>query len=120
MVTESGASLVFDKVGELPIEHDANNHLPTGFAKKSSQSGEGTYLAGVLDVENENLTGPQKLLIHWHECFGHKSMSRVQKLFCSFPFLSKRFKASSKMLDLPMCATCQYAKAHRRTTKGSI
>ena len=64
MVTESGASLVLDKLRELPIEHDDNNLLPTAFAKNASQSGEGAYLAGVLDAENENLTIPQKLLIY--------------------------------------------------------
>ena len=43
MVTESDASLIFDKVGEFPIEHDPNNHLPTAFAKNASQLG-GWYL----------------------------------------------------------------------------
>ena len=37
MVTESGTSLIFDKLGELPIEHDANNHLLTTFSKNASQ-----------------------------------------------------------------------------------
>ena len=64
MVTESDVSLVFDKVGKLPIEYDPNNHLPTAFAKNAYQSGAGAYLAGVLDVANENLTGAQKVLIH--------------------------------------------------------
>ena len=76
-------------MGELPIDLDSNIYPPTAFAKNASQSGYGAYLAGVLAVENENLTAAQKLLIHWHERFGHKSMTRLQKLFRSFPFFQK-------------------------------
>ena len=33
MVTESEASLDFDKVGKLPIENDPNNHFPPHFPR---------------------------------------------------------------------------------------
>ena len=46
-------------------------------------------------------------------------MARFQTFFRIFPFRSERFKAASRCV-LPLCTTCQYAKAHRQLTKGSI
>ena len=77
-------------------------------------------LAGVLDESNSNLSLVKKLLLHWHCYFYHKGMSRVQVFFRALPFLSKRFKIASWVLDLPLYETCKYAKAHRLPTKGAI
>ena len=110
--------LEFDNVGNITVSHNPNNHLPTGMARNSIP-GASAYLAGVLDEDNTNLTPAQKLLLLWNERFGHKSMVRVKSYFRSFPFTSSKFLAASRC-DVPLCTNCQYAKGHRKTTKGSI
>ena len=73
----------------------------------------------VLDKENQNLRGSQKLLLEWHFKFGHTNMSLVQQIFKSEGFPSNKFNAAARC-DVPNCAICEIAKGHRRSTKGSI
>ena len=118
-ITEEDTSILeFDNVGSILVPHDVNNHLPIAMARNSTPA-TSAFLAGVLDDENTNLTPSQKLLLLWHERFGHKSMARVQALFRNFPFTSSKFLAASRC-EIPLCATCQYAKGHRKSTKGAI
>ena len=37
-----------------------------------------------------------------------------------FPYFLSVFKAASRILDLPLCETCQYAKTHRLPINGPI
>ena len=119
-IEENNSTLSFEGVGDLVIDYDSRNHLPTALGKNCVIGGEPEVnLSGILDAENTNLTPSQKLLLHWHTRFGHKSMSRIQTLFRAFPFLSEKFKFASRCI-IPLCETCQYAKAHRKPTNGSI
>ena len=99
-------------MGKVVVEYDKDNHLPTALAKNSYSGGMEVNLSSILEDSNKNLTPNQKLLIHWHTRFDHKSMARVQAFFHQFPFQSERFKAASRCI-LPLCSTCQYAKHHR-------
>ena len=73
----------------------------------------------IIDEENQNLTPSQKLLLMWHERFGHKNIPFVQRLFRHLPkiFSGETFTSASKC-EVPMCAMCQYAKAHRKKLRG--
>ena len=118
ITSEDVSTLEFDDVGSITVPHDVNNHLPTAMCRNAAD-GAAAYLAGVHDDENTNLTPSMKLLLFWHERFGHKHMARIQGYFRGFPFNSSKFLAASRC-EIPMCTTCQYAKGHRKTTKGSV
>ena len=119
LVEETHATLAFDGVGDIRIDYDTNNHLPTALGKNRVPGVVEVNLGGVLSDENFNLSPARKLLLHWHCRFGHKCMSRIQSIFRSAPFLSDRFLAASRC-ELPLCETCQYAKNHRQSTKGAV
>ena len=120
IVSEDSSTLQFDGVGEIVVAHDLGNHLPIVLGRNKIPGVAEVNLSDVMHDNNTNLTPAQKLLLHWHYIFGHKSMSRVQQLLRVFPFLSERFKAASRCCELSMCETCQYAKAHCMSTKGSV
>ena len=72
------------------------------------------------DESNQNLTAGQKLLLHWHQRFGHLNLPAVQRIFRAVPFLSATFESASKC-DMRMlkCETCEYAKGHRRAKQST-
>ena len=119
VVTEDNASLDFDGFPPLHIDFDSNSHLPTGFAKNHSQLGAPIQAnLAILSEENQNLTPAQKLLLEWHFRFGHKSMQAIQRYFRNVPFVGDRFKSAGRCV-CPRCATCEFAKGHRQSTKGN-
>ena len=95
VVEESHATLRFDGVGILELAYDNSSHLPIALGKNKIPGVAEVNLGGILGDDNSNLSPAQKLLLHWHCVFGHKSMSRVQQLLQTFPFLSEKFKAAS-------------------------
>ena len=118
-VTEDNAALEFDGFPPLTIAFDMNSHLPTGLAKNQSQMGSPIQAnLAILSEENQNLTPSQKLLLEWHFRFGHKSMQSIQRYFRNAPFVGDRFKAAGKCI-CPKCATCEFSKGHRQSTKGN-
>jgi hypothetical protein len=74
----------------------------------------------VFEEANQNLTAGQKILLQWHSRFGHLRFRRVQSILRLFPFSAIKYASASKCdISTLKCATCQYAKAHRRATHGS-
>jgi len=76
----------------------------------------------VTDEENQNLSHAQKELLHWHYKLGHVHMDWLQRLMQvregeEQPILPTRNKASS--CSIPICAACQYGKAHLCPTAGN-
>ena len=116
---EQHSMLEFDNIGSIIVEYDDDNNLTTALAKNSSSGGAEVNLSSILDESNTNLTPSQKLLLHWHARFGHKGMEQIQTFFRNFAFQSERFNVASRCA-LPLCTTCQYAKAHRQSTNGYI
>ena len=82
-VTEDCASLTYDGVGTLKIDYDSGNHLPIALGKNLASVGGGNPMSNlsIMDESNQNLTPSQRLLLHWHARFGHKSFSSLQRLF---------------------------------------
>ena len=111
IVEEKDATLSFDNVGDIQVEYDSSNSLPTALAKNKIPAVAEVNMGGVLTSENLNLSPAKKLLLHWHYRFGHKCMTRVQALLRASPFLSRMFLAASQY-ELPLCETCQYAKGY--------
>ena len=68
VVNEHNNTLSFDGVGELSIDYDSGNHLPTSLAKNytpgQTEIVPKVHLAGVLSEENTNLSPAGKLLLH--------------------------------------------------------
>jgi hypothetical protein len=56
-----------------------------------------------MSEENQNLTAGYKLLLEWHERFGHRNFTSIQRLMRFFPFTSQRFGAAAKF-DIPRCS----------------
>ena len=69
---------------------------------------------------NQNITPAARLLLQWHYRFGHKCCSFIQHLFLSAPFVSQNYSAAAKCFPISKCDICEFAKAHRTPTKGTI
>ena len=50
----------------------------------------------IMDDQNQNMTGGQKLLLHWHHKFGCLNFPAVQRILRAVPFLSAKFGSASK------------------------
>ena len=74
----------------------------------------------LLDDENQNLTAGQKMLLHWHNRFGHLNLPAVQRILRAVPVLSAQFEAASKCnMRVVKCTICEFAKGHRRAIRSS-
>lgn len=78
----------------------------------------GGRVYNVLDDGNLNLTNAQKELLLWHSRLGHFNLRWIQRLMRvkdtdkqQEPILPIRIQGTINC-ELPMCAACQYAKAH--------
>jgi hypothetical protein len=123
-VGELESVLAFDGKPTLTVKYQAGNRLPVGFATNASSCAD-KYQADlnmcVTCEENQNLSPAKKLLLQWHFRLGHKNLGAVQTLIRQLPtvFPGPKFLAASRCdLPLPRCAVCEYAKAHRKPTKG--
>jgi hypothetical protein len=73
-----------------------------------------------LSSTNQNLTGGQKLLLHWHNRFGHLNLPAVQQILRNVPFLSDKYTAASKCdMRSIKWTICEFAKGHRRAIKSA-
>lgn len=117
------ATLSFNDLPTIEIDYDTRNHLPIGMGTNSSSTSDSKIIPVNLSITseaNQNLTPSQRNLLHWHYRFGHRNFQAIQRMFRQAPFVGKSaFDAASKCL-IPTCEICEYAKAHRKSTKGSI
>ena len=111
----------------LIVEYNSHNSLPIAYTQIGSISSPlPSANLSLLDPANQNLTGGQKLLLHWHSRFGHwhsrfghLNLASVQRILRAVPFHSMKFAAASKCdASTIKCPTCEYAKAHRRSKKS--
>ena len=56
-------------------------------------------------------------MLEYHYRFGHTNMQLVQQILRSGAFPAGKYLAASKC-SIPKCAICEYAKGHRRSTRG--
>ena len=64
VVEENIATLSFDSVGDIQVEYDVNNSLPTALAKNTIPRVVEVNMGGVLTSKNLNLFPARKLLLH--------------------------------------------------------
>ena len=106
----------------LTIEYDDRNSLPIGYATIGNiPDGVSPQMnLTLIDESNQNLTAGQKLLLHWHQRFGHLNLPAVQRILRAAPFASATFESASKCdMRTLKCETCEYAKGHRRAKKST-
>jgi hypothetical protein len=117
-VREDCSSLEIDNHPTLSLDYDSTSHLPIGLAYNGKRSPQDVPLSFlqvnlcVTDEENQNLTPAQKLLMMWHYKFGHCNMAKVQSILRLPIFTGDKYRSAARA-ELPKCATCCYAKAHR-------
>jgi hypothetical protein len=100
------------------IPYDVHNSLPIDYATALISSPQANLL--LHHVNNQNLTLGQKMLLHWHHCFGHLNLLAAQQILRHSPFVSAKYSAASKCdLHTLQCATCKFAKGHRRSVHAA-
>ena len=111
--------LHIDGCHTLTVEYDDRNSLPIGYASIGKTPDPQLNLT-LMDESNQNLTGGQKLLLHWHNRFGHLNLAAVQRILRNVPFLSDKFAAASKCdMRSIKCTICEFAKGHRRALRSA-
>ena len=104
---------------ELIVDYDDRNSLPIGYAVIGVMP-EPQFNLAVMDDANQNLTSGQKLLLHWHNCFGHLNLPAVQRILRAVPFLSAQFESASKCdMRSVKCTICEFTKGHCRAVKSA-
>ena len=111
--------LLINECDPLIIEYDDRTSLPIGYADIGKVTDPQLNIT-LMDESNQNLTGGQKLLLHWHNRFGHLNLPAVQRILRNVPFLSDKYTAASKCdMRSIKCTVCEFAKGHRRAIKSS-
>ena len=104
-----------DQQSRLPTVSLPNDREPT-----SPKDEKTAFNIGVLNDANHNIDNSQKTLLKSHWKMSHIGLSTVQALYRSRngeePVLSSPHKRVNTC-DLPKCASCEYAKAHRQPKK---
>jgi hypothetical protein len=115
--------LHFKGYTQLIVDYDSRNHFFIRYASISARNSLTTSFnqtnLTLLDKDNRNLTAGQKLLLNWHNRFGHLNFLAAQHILHHFPFVSGAFTEAAKcnFTDLK-CEICQYAKAHQQPAPG--
>jgi hypothetical protein len=115
-VEEEHSVLAFENCPPIKIMYDPRNHLPIGLGKNLTTDAPQLNLS-ITSESNQNLSPSQRLLLIWHNRFGHKGFQSVQKIFRSIPFSTEKYLSASRC-PLPRCEVCQFAKGHRSPTHG--
>ena len=80
----SSFRLYLDGCTSLIVEYDNRNLLPIGYATIGAVSSSSQHtpqmIVSLMDDQNENMTGGQKLLLQWHNRFGHLNFPSVQRI----------------------------------------
>ena len=74
---------------------------------------------------NNNLSEPEKELLHWHHRLGHVGMRRVMWLMrqgaLATSALTRSLHARAcKFRHVPLCTACQFAKQRRKSAPGTV
>jgi hypothetical protein len=113
---DKGLIIIINDIGSLHIPYSKANSLPIASAFKNTDYPTCNVNLSIHDKTNQNLTGGQKTLSHWHNRFGHLNLQAVQQILRYPPFTQQMFYAAFKCdTYLLKCSICEYAKAHWRS-----
>ena len=133
VLTSKGCTLTLEDGVTLEFLHNKYNNLPMGklHSRDSALSmvpahlPEGVDILGLLHHEcNQNLTRPQKDLLHWHWRLGHASQSRIQGLMRKHKTTGQQIifpqdkKAAS--CDHPLCTACRTIRISNHDNRAPI
>ena len=112
------------------VPEQEKNQAQTATVSKPGSAVECHVSQNVHDVRNVNLSPAQKALLLDHQRLGHFRFPLIQALYQEYEdttpaFLEPQTPCTQHLIprtlsqltcDVPICATCQVAKARRRTT----
>jgi len=111
--------LEYDNKPVVSVGYSSKSNLPIGHAIVGSQDSNPEVNLALLNEDNQNLTAGQRLLLEYHYRFGHTNMPLVQQILRTEGFPAGKFAAATRC-PIPRCAICEFAKGHRKSTKGTI
>jgi hypothetical protein len=77
----------------IPVPYDNRSALPIAEVLVGPEP-EPTVNLTILEPENRNLTGGQKILLEWHCICCHLNFQSLQNVLRRAPFVAKRFDAA--------------------------
>ena len=118
-ITASHMEFVSEHRRKATIKYHHQNNLPTIQMWNSHPQREAqpeAMEACVLNVNNMNLTPPQKELLRWHFCLCRQGFDSLQRLLQTWHLGNSTLTHSAAKCDIPTCSMCEFAKAKRRPT----
>ena len=101
------------------IKYHHQNNLPTFQMWNSHQQREPqaeAMEACVLNINNMNLTPPQKELLHWHFHLCHQGFDSLQRLLRTGHLGNSPLTRAAAKCVIPTCSTCEFVKAKHQPT----
>ena len=118
-ITATHMEFVLEHRQKATIKYHHQNNLPTIQMWNAHQQREPqaeAMEACVLNVNNMNLTPPQKELLHWHFRLSNQGFDSLQRLLQTGYLGNSPLTRAAAKCDIPTCSTCEFAKAKRRPT----
>ena len=119
VITATHMEFVSEHRQKATIKYHHQNNLPTIQMWNSHQQRElqaEDMEACVLNVNNMNLTPPQKELLRWHFRLCHQGFDSLQRLLRTGHLGNSPLSRAAAKCDIPTCSVCEFAKAKRRPT----
>ena len=118
-ITASHMDFVSEHCRKATVKYHHQNNLPTIAMWNSHPQREPqaeAMEAYVLNVNNMNLTPPQKELLCWHFRLFHRCFDSIQRLLRTGHLGNSPLTCAAAKCDIPTCSLCEFAKAKRRPT----
>ena len=118
-ITASHMEFVSEHHRKATVKYHHQNNLPTIQMWNSHPQREPqaeAMEACVLNVNNMNLTPPQKELLCWHFRLCHQGFDSLQQLLRTGHLGNSPLTHATAKCDIPTCSACEFAKAKRRPT----
>ena len=114
VITASHMEFVSEHRRKATVKYHHQNNLPTkqmwnSHPQRVPQAE--ALEACVLNVNNMNLTPPQKELLRWHFRLCHQGFDSLQRLLRTGLLGNSPLTRAAAKCDIPTCSTCEFAKA---------
>ena len=113
-ITASHMEFVSEHRRKATIKYHPQNNLPTIQMWNSHPQRDPQAEAMetcVLNVNNMNLTPPQKELLCWHFCLCQQGFDSLQWLLRTGHLGNSPLTCAAAKCDIPTCSACEFAKA---------
>ena len=113
VITATHMEFASEHCRKATVKYHHQNNLPTIQMWNSHQQREPQARGCVLNINNMNLTPPQKELFHWHFRLCHQGFDSLQRLLRTGHLGNSPLTHAAAKCDIPTCSTCEFAKAKR-------